>query len=286
MRNISDELKAHLASELTTVCVCWKIKRKDGTILGFTSRSSDFAYNDSSGDGSVTYKASTGISPTTTKETIGTGIDNLDVIGTIDSPDITAEDLHGGLYDSAQVTIFYLNYQDLTMGHCVLMRGRIGQITSDNVSFTVEIRSLSQLLAQQIGRVTTPLCDAEFCDSRCKLNVATYTHTGTVTSVESRRVFTVSSFSAIDDNRFQLGKCTFTSGNNNGKSMEIKYNDGGEIELQIDMPFDITVGDTISVVEGCDKLHSTCHNMYDNVINFRGFPHIPGVDAVLNIVPG
>ena len=32
---------------------------------------------------------------------------------------------------------------------------------------------------------------------------------------------------------------------------------------------------------GCDRQLSTCRDRFDNVANFRGFPHIPGNDFVL-----
>jgi hypothetical protein len=32
---------------------------------------------------------------------------------------------------------------------------------------------------------------------------------------------------------------------------------------------------------GCDRQLSTCRDRFDNVVNFRGFPHIPGNDFVL-----
>jgi hypothetical protein len=32
---------------------------------------------------------------------------------------------------------------------------------------------------------------------------------------------------------------------------------------------------------GCDRQLSTCRDRFDNVANFRGFPHIPGIDFVL-----
>ena len=32
---------------------------------------------------------------------------------------------------------------------------------------------------------------------------------------------------------------------------------------------------------GCDRQLSTCRDRFDNVVNFRGFPHIPGDDFVL-----
>ena len=38
-------------------------------------------------------------------------------------------------------------------------------------------------------------------------------------------------------------------------------------------------GDTFTVTAGCDKRFATCRSKFDNQLNFRGFPHLPGNDA-------
>jgi len=47
------------------------------------------------------------------------------------------------------------------------------------------------------------------------------------------------------------------------------------------MPRALQVGDTYSVYAGCDKLFSTCKTKFSNGVNFRGEPHIPGIDEAL-----
>ena len=42
----------------------------------------------------------------------------------------------------------------------------------------------------------------------------------------------------------------------------------------------IAPGDAFIVTAGCDKLFATCRDRFANVVNFRGFPHIPGNDFV------
>ena len=42
----------------------------------------------------------------------------------------------------------------------------------------------------------------------------------------------------------------------------------------------IAVADAFTVTAGCDKRFVTCRDTFDNVVNFRGFPHIPGNDFV------
>jgi uncharacterized phage protein (TIGR02218 family) len=66
--------------------------------------------------------------------------------------------------------------------------------------------------------------------------------------------------------------------------MEVKDWDatGQAFTLWLPMPNDIAVGHTYSVYPGCDRRFATCKAKFNNVANFGGFPHIPGVDKILN----
>jgi len=56
---------------------------------------------------------------------------------------------------------------------------------------------------------------------------------------------------------------------------------GSEIELAREPRFAIEAGDTFVVTAGCEKSFAMCGARFGNRINFRGFPHMPGPDAVL-----
>jgi uncharacterized phage protein (TIGR02218 family) len=63
--------------------------------------------------------------------------------------------------------------------------------------------------------------------------------------------------------------------------MEIKqFGTGGAMTLFMPMIDNITIGDTGTAVAGCDKTLATCRDTFDNVMNFRGFPHVPGNDRL------
>jgi uncharacterized phage protein (TIGR02218 family) len=63
--------------------------------------------------------------------------------------------------------------------------------------------------------------------------------------------------------------------------MEIKsHAAGGAFTLFLPMVSNIAVGDTADVIAGCDKSLATCRDTFDNVGNFRGFPHVPGNDRL------
>ena len=48
------------------------------------------------------------------------------------------------------------------------------------------------------------------------------------------------------------------------------------------MANDIAVSDGFTVTAGCDKQLETCKTKFDNVVNFRGFPHMPGNDFAVS----
>ena len=59
------------------------------------------------------------------------------------------------------------------------------------------------------------------------------------------------------------------------------------IELWQPFAHAILPGDAFTVTAGCDKQFATCQAKFDNAVNFRGFPHIPGNDFVTAIArPG
>ena len=43
----------------------------------------------------------------------------------------------------------------------------------------------------------------------------------------------------------------------------------------------MTVGDTFNAIAGCDKTISTCIAKFNNAVNFRGEPYVPGMDKML-----
>jgi hypothetical protein len=86
-----------------------------------------------------------------------------------------------------------------------------------------------------------------------------------------------------DSGYFDRGVITFTSGLNNGFSMEVKSYTTGQITLALPMPYAVAAGDTYSLVAGCDKSLTTCRDRFDNIVNFRGEPYLPGADKLIQV---
>ena len=275
MKNISTELKAHIQGEVTTLATCWKLTRKDSTVFGFTNHDQDINFE------SQLYKANTGFTPTSVQSSASFAVDNMELDGILSSGFIEENDLKAGLYDHAEIEIFMVNYKDLTQGKMNLKRGWIGEVRYGKDYFIAELRGLTQRLSQQIGDVFSPLCRVILGDSKCGVDLNSFKNTGSVTSVTSRQILTDTSL--VDESGYyNFGKITFTSGLNSGISMEVKdFREGGQITLFLPMPSDVAVSDSFEITAGCDKNFSTCINKFNNAVNFRGEPHVPGLDEIL-----
>jgi hypothetical protein len=106
---------------------------------------------------------------------------------------------------------------------------------------------------------------------------------GTVTAVTDRSNFADSALTE-PDGWWSLGAIAWLTGNNAGRSMEVKESTsaGGLFEIYLPMVSDIQVGDTFTVQTGCGKLvEDDCRDKFDNINNARAEPFISGLDAFL-----
>ncbi len=272
MKALSAPLLAHYALGTTTLATCWKATLTNGTVVAATSHDTDIVF------GGVTYFSTQGYTGTDIESTAALNPDNLELSGFLQSPAITDADIYSGRWDYAAIELFEVNYADLTQGKNVLRSGTLGEVKAGRSAFTAELRGVMQAYTRTIVRLTTKECTADLGDSRCKKVLTAFTFTGTVGSVTGNRVINDAARTQAA-NYFTAGKLTFTSGLNNGLSMEVKSSIVGQLTLYEAMPFAIAPGDTYSVIAGCTKRFTEdCGTKFANKVNFRGFPHLPGAD--------
>lgn len=279
MKPLSPALQAHLDSGTTTLAWCWRLTRGDGTVLGFTDHDRDLAFD------ATSYAAATGFTASEITDSLGLATDNLDVEGALSAASLSEHDLAAGLYDRARVEIWRVNWQDTSQR--VLMRsGTLGDIARSGAAFTAEIRGLAQALQQPKGRLYQYACDADLGDPRCTVDLTDprFHAAGTVLASSSSRHLTGALPDAFDEAWFSRGRLAFTSGANRGCAQEIRrhLNAGNAVDIELWQPFAhaIAPGDAFTLTAGCDKHFATCRAKFANVVNFRGFPHIPGTDAL------
>ncbi|MDE2030336.1 MAG: DUF2163 domain-containing protein, partial [Alphaproteobacteria bacterium] len=236
MKSSSTQLAAHVVGETNTLATCWMVTRRDGMVLGFTDHDQDLTV-----DG-LLYQASTGYTRSAIHAIADLSVDNLDIESALNSDTLSADDLRSGLWDGAEVEIFFVNWQDLTQGKIILKRGTIGHVELQDAVFKAELRGMTQQLQQQIVELFTPDCRADLGDNRCKVNLTALTVIGTVTAATDRYGFTDSARTEAAG-YWNGGLVTWTSGVNQGRKIEIGSFSGGVFSLYLPVPGVIAVGD-------------------------------------------
>lgn len=216
MRSISTTLQGYLNSSAVVLATICSITRTDGVFIGLTSWPDPITYLGQH------YTPTTGLNPTSLKQSAGGSVDHLEVQGFIASDAITDVDLEGGRYDYCEIALMFLNPLDLSAGHGILMRGNLGQVTINEADYSTEIRSLTQRLGQEYGPQTSPRCRVlQLGDAQCKVDMTTRRHNSTV-SLFGADPMLVYCQSSLATGSFSYGKITFQSGLNMGLSREIK----------------------------------------------------------------
>ena len=280
MKALSTTLQAHLDDGTTTLSWCWRISRADGVTLGFTDHDAVLTF-----DG-TDFEPESGFAASEVRSGSDLSVDAQDAEGVLTSDRITETDIIDGRWDAAQVELWRVNWADTS--HRVLMRrGAVGQIRRGRMAFVAEVRSLAHVLGQTVGRTFQSSCDAALGDARCGINleIATYKGNGVVTDLLRDRAFMATGLSAFAAGWFASGTITWTSGANAGHVTEVLAHDlssGIATLTLLEAPVrPIAEGDSFIARAGCDKRMATCSAKFANVANFRGFPNIPGQDAVL-----
>lgn len=278
MKSASAGMIAHLSGGTTTLARCWRFETKSGRVVTVTSGPRDLPIN-----GEI-YRAEEGLNPTTTDQEIGGSVNNSDMTGALSPELATEQEILYNEWDTAFVTVFEVNFRDLSMGQVILGYGTLGDISVGRTAFKAEFRSLTQFLQQTVGEVFTAPCRFRFGDDRCGVDLSPITVVGAFTSITSARVVTDSARAEAAD-YFGTGLIRITSGILEGYSVEIAdFASGGQFSLALPLPAYPSVGDTYEAVPGCRKRFAEdCIAKWNNGVRFGGFPHVPGADLVLGL---
>lgn len=285
MREIPAGLAAALAGGATTLARCWRLTRRDGAVVGVTEHDEDLTV-----DG-TRFRAASGVAGSEEAAALGFAVGGGEMSAALSSDLIDEAELAAGRYDGAAVELLLADWS-APANFIRLRRGTVGEVRREGGAFTAELRGLSSQLNVVRGRLFTAGCDADLGDARCglALDAPAYRGTGTVAGVEGASLFRAAGLDGFADGWFTQGRLVFTSGTNAGFACEVKTHGmagGVRLELWQRPPEPLDVGDAFTVTAGCDKRFETCRDRFANALNFRGFPHMPGNDAILRVaVPG
>lgn len=278
----AENLKTHLATGTTHVCTCWSIVRRDGVTIGFTDHDAPLHF-----DG-ITFEASKGLSARALSSNTGLAVNNTEAMGVLQSDAITERDIAAGRYDDATVTIWAVQW-DAPEARQIRFAGSIGEITRASGGFQAELRGQTDKLNQPQGRSYLKTCSAVLGDAACGFDLSTvgFRAEGPVLSQRDAQVYTLGGMDDFNERWFEGGLCRVMSGAAQGLSGMVKLDqtiDGlRQITLWEPIRDVVAVGDVLHLTAGCDKRTSTCRQKFDNLINFRGFPEIPGQDWLVSV---
>lgn len=250
----------------------WRVLRRDGVTLGFTTHDHDLWF-----DG-VSHKATPGMVPSAIRRTADFDADSAEVQGALSHDSISAADLAAGRFDGASVLIGVVDWE--TLESAVLYRGSIGEVAEEAGTFTAALHSRKAELQRDPVPRTSPCCRAAFCGPGCTLSAARFSHEGVLAGFSA----SANSASFTCDaaaSQFEGGLLRWLDGPYAGITMGLVSTDsaGG---LIIDTPLDLAppVGARAILREGCDRTLGTCAGRFGNALNFQGEPHLPGNDLV------
>jgi uncharacterized phage protein (TIGR02218 family) len=269
MRGVSVELQARLDTGATTMCRCWLVVRRDGVRFGFTDHDRDLVVD---GD---TFRAGSGLDASVLEASTGLSVDNGQAVGALSDVGLTEADIMAGRFDGAEVWQWMVDWSSPEL-KVLLFRGFLGEIRRGTGAFEAELRGISEVLNQPLGRMYLRECDRVFGDVKCGIDAddPTFSADVTVLEVTGRRAFTFDGLSGFQGGWFTNGVIYWAS----GAVSLVKADAGGVLDVWEEV--EVALGDTARVVAGCDKQASSCRVKFGNFLNFRGFPHIPGEDWV------
>lgn len=283
MKTLPPALAAHYASGQMSLCTCLELTRTDGQAFRYTSLDRDLVV------GGQVYSSRAGLTVTDLSTTAGLSTDNLELTVTYEDAVFVRADLLGGKWSGARFRLFEVNWQTPDDGQNLILTGRTGEVrVSAKSGYTIELRSLSQIMQQSVGIVTQPLCRYRFGVndgiSRCPVSLAANTHARTVASFAGGVItFTGAAFSA---DHFGEGEIRFTSGPNAGLVRLIRASDANSVTPLRPPPFEPQPGDAITLVAGCRKrFDEDCKTRWAVPLDFGGEPHLPGLAELIAVKP-
>lgn len=270
-------LLAHLGTGVTTTCRCWALTRRDGVVMGFTDHDRALAFE------GVTFRPDTGLSALALQQSTGLSVDNTEALGALSDAAIREADIEAGRYDGAGLRAWLVNWQDVE-ARALIFAGTIGELWRAGGAFEAELRGLTDALNVPLGRVYQKSCSAVLGDRDCTFDLDTpgYVAERPAEVVEENRVFRFGEMGGFEEDWFRHGVIRVLSGAAAGLIGLIKRDrmEGAGRVIELWQPLGATVvqGDALRIEAGCDKRMQTCQFKFDNLLNFQGFPDIPGDD--------
>jgi len=207
-----------------------------------------------------------------------------------------AEAVRLGIFDGATVELDRLfappqnagsGALDTRLGCLLWFHGRVADCDVGRSKIAIKVKSLMNLLAvqQMPRRLYGAACTHVFGDAMCgydringknALGTATGVGSVTITAASGSTQSEIhASFIPTPPSPYIQGTITGLTGANSGLSRTISDHLSGVVYFKKAFLFTVAIGDTFTLLPGCDHTTGTCNASYQNLERFGGFPYIP-----------
>ena len=165
-KTISTDLQNSVRAPVTTLAFCVEIRRRDGRVIRMTNHDTDIVHEEK------VYRHDIPFSSSAISSGSQFQVDNVELMLFTDDTVIVREDFLNGLYDHADCSIMYFDYEHPEYGPIKMARGWFGPIDhNQHQVINITVLRLLKILDFEVGRVYQPSCDADLGDSRCKVAI-------------------------------------------------------------------------------------------------------------------
>jgi len=182
-----------------------------------------------------------------------------------------------GAFDGATVKrdrVFMTAPGGPVVGGVQLFLGRVSTIDQcGRTSAKITVASDLVVLDYDMPRnLFSPTCLHVLYDSGCMAVKANFATNGTVGAGSTASLINFAGALA----RHAQGAIDFLTGANASVAATVKSAVAGtSLTLMYPLPNAPATGDSFTVYAGCDHTRATCQNVFNNLINHRGFPFVP-----------
>lgn len=260
--------------EVSTLAYQWLVQRPDG--IGFATTSHDQTQQ----QGSVSLEPTADISPGELVISDDLFRSSLSLEGGLSSTAISSEELASGRWSGSLVRLLAGDWSQ-SVAPSLLAEGTLGGINVEGDRMSASIDLVPPAAYRTVCSQTSPECRATLGDRRCGIDMRSRRRRILVEAIDNDAIVV-----APDDYAgFRMGRLRWSSGRGCGIEQLIIDVDGPRLRLLGGVDERIVTGDRAIITEGCDGRRATCSERFDNILNFRGEPSLPGSEILMRF-PG
>jgi len=191
--------------------------------------------------------------------------------------------INADLLSGSSLSIVRVNKNNPNEDNLTLFHGEVANISSGFQELELRGQTLDFLNYQIPRREIQVACNWKLYDRFCAVGLTLYQEAGTLSQTSSLGKDLVSSvFSSKSDNYFRQGFIEITTGENDKIKRHVSWHVGETVTVIPPFPFSsIPSGTTFKIAPGCKHDTDDCENLFNNIINYGGYPYTPKQDSAL-----